>query len=235
MADPDLIVARNADRLTRLARGEAASRARARSRERTAKSGIRRLTRAGGVAAALVAALILWGLIIGPIGTTVLVLAVMGGLVAIAGAALWDPSLPSLQTIDTATIDVLPTATDAWLDRKRRELPAAAGPRIDAISNHLATLEQQLSNVPTPNDVTQDIDRMLKKHLPDLIDRYTKVPVSQRVGDPSLESTLVSGLALVERELGRASLKLAEADRDAVLIQGAFLKKRYGDGGIPPG
>ncbi len=233
MADPDIILSRNADRLERLARGEAAQRARSRNRARTQASFARRFRRALMIAAALVLLPILYGLVIGPIGTTALVLLVLFGAMAIMGAFIWDGSAPSAQTIDAATIDVLPTVTDAWLHSKRRELPAAAGPKIDAISMHLATLEEQLARQTAPNDVTQDIDRLLKKHLPELIERYTKVPQAQRTGDPSLGATLVSSLTVVERELHRASLKLAEGDRDAVIIQGRFMEERYGEGDGP--
>ncbi len=229
MADPDIIVARNEERLARLARGEAAQRARARSRARTQASFARRFRRALMIAAAIILTPILYGLTIGPIGTTALVLLVLFGAMAIMSAFIWDSSAPSAQDVDTATIDVLPTVTDAWLHTQRRQLPAAAAPHIDAISGHLATLEAQLAHVEGENDVTQDLDRLLKKHLPGLVDRYTKVPAAQRAADPGLEATLVSGLALVERELARASKKLSEADRDAVHIQGRFLENRYGE------
>lgn len=234
MADPDVIVARNSDRLARLARGEAASRARARSRARTAASFARRVRRALMAAAALILAPILYGLLVGPIGTTALVLLVLLGTLAVAAALLIDTSIANAQSVDDASLDQLPTVTDAWLDAQRRNLPAAAAPHIDAISAHLATLESQLAQNHTENDVTQDLDRLLKKHLPGLVDRYTKVPPSQRAADPGLEATLVSGLVLVERELARASKKLSEADRDALIIQGRFLENRYGESEIPP-
>jgi hypothetical protein len=34
--------------------------------------------------------------------------------------------------------------------------------------------------------VTDDIGRMLKKHLPELVERYTKVPASQRASSASM-------------------------------------------------
>lgn len=229
MADPDIIVARNAERLARLARGEAAQRARARSRGRAKTSFARRLRRALIIAAGLILTPILYGLVVGPIGTTALVLLVLFGALAIMSAFIWDSTAASAQNVETATIDLLPTVTDAWLDRQRRELPTSAAPLIDAISSQLAILETQLVHVEGTNDVTQDLDRLLKKHLPGLVDRYTKVPAAQRAADPGLEATLVSGLALVERELARASKKLSQADRDAVHIQGRFLENRYGE------
>lgn len=235
MADPDIILARNGDRLERMARGEAAQRARLRNRERTQASFARRFRRALMIAAALILAPIFYGLVVGPIGTTALVLLVLFGTLAILSAFIWDGAALDAQSIDAATIDVLPTVTDAWLHARRRDLPAAAGPKIDAISAHLAALEEQLRNNAMPSDVTQDIDRLLKKHLPELIQRYTNVPQAQRTADPSLGATLVSSLGVVERELHRASLKLAEGDRDAVIIKGRFMEERYGEGDSPIG
>lgn len=235
MADPDTVLARNEDRLARLARGEAAARARARARARQQASLSRRVRRALMVAATLILAPIVYGLIIGPIGTSALVLLVLAGALAIAAALVLDPQAAAAQDMDAAPLAALPTVTDTWLHARRRELPAAAGPQIDAISLQLATLETQLAQIQTENDVTQELDRLLKKHLPGLIERYTRVPAAQRSADPGLEATLVSGLALVERELARASAKLSEADRDALKIQGRFLETRYGENDLKTG
>ena len=60
MADPDQIVAKNDERLRRLAIGEAAQVARARRRQRSAERVGKRVARAGGVVAAIVLGLILW-------------------------------------------------------------------------------------------------------------------------------------------------------------------------------
>jgi hypothetical protein len=227
MADPDEVVARNAARLERLARGEASSMARARRRARAAASMKRRAVRAGGIAAALVLGLLLWGLIIGPIGTTVLVLAVLLGGLAILAALVWAPAsaVPPLAEASPAT---LPAATEQWLDRRRPALPAAAAPQIDAISAQLMVLESQLAHGPAGQEQAQDLDRLLKRHLPELVERYTRVPASQRT--PDLEASLTSGLAIIEAELTRTSDKLSEADRDAVLIQRRFLESRYTPG-----
>jgi hypothetical protein len=235
MADPDLVVARNTERLDRLARGQAAQRVRARNRERARQAVARRLRRAAYIAAALLLAPLLWGLIIGPIGTTALVLLVLAGVLGIGGALVLDPAAPAAQPLETTPPAALPRVTEAWLEARRRQLPVAAGPRIDGIIEQLATLDIQLQHVTAANDITQDLDRLLKRHLPELVERYTRVPESQRAADPSLEATLVSGLALTERELERASIKLAESDRDAVLVKGRFLEKRYGESDLPPG
>ncbi len=238
MADPDEIVARNDARLRRLAIGEAAQVARARRRQRSAEALGKRVLRAGGIGAAIILAIILWGLIIGPIGTTALVLAVLGGAVAMALAALsvGTPAEPTRLGEDVPA--ALPAATDAWLDRRRADLPRLAAPQVDAISARLATLETQLARVPAGDPVAQDVSRLLARHLPELVEKYTRVPAEQRgrtleSDGRSLDTALIDGLRIVEEELARASDSLAEADRDAVVVQGKFLESRYkGDAGV---
>lgn len=236
MADPDQVVARNDERLRRLAVGEAAQRARARRRQRTAERAGKRLARAGIIGVSIVVALILWGLIIGPIGTGVLILAVMLGIAAMFGAMFWSSPEPEPRTLVDAPPAALPAVTDAWLDRQRSALPRLAAPQVDAISAKLATLEGQLARVPAADPVAQDLQRLLGKHLPELVERYTRVPAEQRArtlddDGRSVETSLLDGLKVVEAELSRASDELAAADRDAVLVQGKFLESRYkGDG-----
>ena len=238
MADPDQVVARNDERLRRMAMGEAAQKARARRRQRTAEKAGRKLRRGAIVAGAIVVALILWGLVIGPIGTTVLVLAVMFGLFATMISMGWERAQPEPGALADAPPAVLPAVTEAWLERRRASLPRLAAPQVDAITAKLATLEVQLARVPSADPVAQDLSRLLGKHLPELVDRYTRVPAEQRARTideqgRTLETTLIDGLKVVEAELDRASDALAAADRDALMVQGKFLENRYGGDALP--
>ena len=184
---------------------------------------MKRLLRAGALALALAIGLLLWGLIVGPIGTTGLLLALLLGGLAMAAVLFW-PTPPV--RLDKADAAALPATARLWLAR-HKALPAPA--QLAAIDRHLLTLDSQLAALPASNEVTQDLERLLKRHLPELVERYTRVPAPQRT--PELTQALVSGLSVVEAELGRASEKLSEADRDAVHIKGRFLESRYG----PPG
>ena len=94
------------------------------------------------------------------------------------------------------------------------------------------SLAEQLASV-APNDpVAADLNRLLSQHLPELVERYTRVPDDQRrVTGPdgsSIETRLVDGLAVIDSELARVSEKLAAGDRDAFLIQGRFIENKYG-------
>jgi hypothetical protein len=236
MADADEIVARNDERLHRMNMADVARRGRARRRQMAAENAGKRLKRAGFVGGGVVAVLLLYGLIIGPIGTTGLILAVLLGLAGMVMAGVWNQNVPQPQDLAEASPNAMPAATEAWLYRQR--LPAKASPQIDAIGALLATLETQLSRVPPTDPIAQDLARLLGKHLPDLVERYTRVPVDQRsrtidTDGRTIETTLIDGLKIVETELARASEALSAADRDAVLVQGKFLEKRYRDGGMP--
>lgn len=234
MPDPDQIVDRNAARLQRLAQGEAAQRARARRRQRNATRIGRRFTRAATIGVAIVVALILWGLLVGPIGTGILILAVLLGAAAMVLGFSWTTAEPAPHAAADAPPAALPAITEAWLDRQRTALPRLASPQVDAITARLATLETQLAQVPAADPVAQDLSRLLGRHLPELVERYTRVPAEQRArtidqDGRTLETTLIDGLRVVETELTRASDALAAADRDALVVQGKFLESRYRD------
>jgi hypothetical protein len=236
MADADEVVARNDERLHRMGMADVARRGRARRRQMAAENAGRRLKRAGLVGGTIVIGLLLWGLIIGPVGTTGLILAVLLGLAGMVMAGVWNRNEPQPRDLAEANATAMPAATEAWLYRQR--LPAKASPQVDGVGALLATLETQLQRVPPTDPIAQDLARLLGKHLPDLVDRYTRVPVEQRgrtidSDGRTIETTLIEGLRIVETELARASDALAAADRDAVLVQGKFLEKRYRDGGMP--
>ncbi|MEY2883671.1 MAG: hypothetical protein RL490_1395 [Pseudomonadota bacterium] len=232
MNDIDAVIARNDARMDRMAHAEAMQRSRAKRRQRGVARTTARVGRAMMVGGGIVVALLLWGLLVSPIGVTVLVLAVLFGLFAMVGAASWEKPLPKPSAVADAPA-LLPAATDAWLDRQRRQMPLLAAPQVDAISAKLATLEQQLAQVPPADPIAQDLSRLLGRHLPELVESYTRVPAEQRKrtidsDGRTLETTLVEGLKVVDAELDRASNQLAAADRDALLVQGKFLESRYG-------
>jgi F0F1-type ATP synthase assembly protein I len=236
MADPGEIIERNDERLHRMAVGAAAQKARARRRQLAAENAGKRVGRALAVGGSIVVGLILLWLINGPIGTTVLMLAVLLGLVGMVMAGVWNKNELQPRDLAEANSTAMPAATEAWLYRQR--LPAAASPHVDAIGVLLGTLETQLGRVAPTDPIAQDLSRLLGKHLPDLVERYTRVPADQRArtidsDGRTVESTLVEGLKVVEGELARASDALAAADLEAVVVQGKFLEKRYSTDSMP--
>nr|WP_295661354.1 hypothetical protein [Polymorphobacter sp.] len=205
----------------------------ARKAQRVAQKAVRMALTVIGV----IVATVVWGLFVGPIGAGGLMAIVLATIcMIIALASFPRDSAPEPVKLATAKPAVLPSQVDAWLDAKRRSLPALAAPKVDAISAQLAALGPQLASVPAGDPTALELNRLLGKHLPELVDRYEKVAPAQRKsssipGGPTIERQLVDGLGLIEAELGRVNDKLGAEDRDAFLVQGKFLENRYGKDG----
>lgn len=214
---------------TRAAQERAFKRRRARAMQRR----VAKALRIAMFVAAVITACIAWGLVAGGIGTTALILVIMA---AVAGVVLLSvyprAAAPESAQLAAAAPAVLPAVTEQWLDRRRGALPALAAPKIDAIAARLATLEPQLATVAANDPVAADLNRLLAQHLPELVERYTRVPDDQRrvagADGASIETRLVDGLSVIDSELARVSEQLAAGDRDAFLIQGRFLENKYG-------
>ena len=222
-------------RRRRLARGEAMQMARSRRWEKRKANMATRVTRGMVTFGAMLAALTVYGWVSGGLGIGLFLLAIL--LLPMAGIAgmLLPVGGPDADDIDKAPPAELPAITEVFLDRQRKQLPRLAAPQLDGIAVQLAALEKQLARVPADHPVAQDIGRLLGSHLPELIDRYTRIPPLQRTGlvehdGRTPEATVIDGLKAVETELSRASASLAEGDRDGLRVQGKFLEARYGEG-----
>jgi hypothetical protein len=222
-------------RRRRQVRGEAMQMARQRRWERRKANMATRVTRGFLTFLAAVLAFTIFGWSSGGTGVGFFLLALL--LVPMAGIAgmLLPVGGPDVDDIDKAAPAELPAITETLLERQRRTLPRLAAPHLDAIAVQLAALEKQLARVPADHPVAQDMGRLLGSHLPELLDRYTRIPPLQRANivehdGRTPEATVIDGLKTVETELARASATLAEADRDGLRVQGKFLEARYGEG-----
>ena len=206
--------------------------------QRTLSNGARRARRAVIAAAMLLAGLLVYSLFVGGIGIAGFLLAALLVplcMIIAASAPLGGGVAPA--ELRKAAPAVLPARASVWLDQHRPDLPRLAAPTLDSISAKLNAIGPQLATIPAMDPMAQDIGRLLNTHLPELVERYTKVPEALRRapgddGGPSIEARLVEGLKTVDAELGRVSGSLAAGDRDAFLIQGKFLENKYKDGGV---
>jgi hypothetical protein len=107
--------------------------------------------------------------------------------------------------------------------------------RVDAIGQQLPLLESRLAEADALDPLAQDARRLMGKHLPDLIDRYERVPAayrSQRDGEGmTVDERLVSSLDAARVALDEIGAKLHKQDIDAFETQGRFIESRYKDGG----
>jgi hypothetical protein len=128
---------------------------------------------------------------------------------------------------------------DSLLVRKRPALPAPAASRIDAISAQLPLLEHRLAETQILDPLAQDARRLMGKHLPELIERYERVPQAYRHERDSegltVDQRLVAGLDAAKSALDELGRKLAHEDLTAFETQGRFIESRYKDQDGPIG
>jgi hypothetical protein len=245
--DPEEMLARASDMLDRwpltaplaqgLREGRSGREAIRRRAERKAKRVGQKAMRMALTIISVIVGTVTWGIFVGPVGAGGLMLLILATICAMIALGIFPRNTaPEPVRLATAKPDVLPAQVDQWLDAKRRALPALAAPRVDAISAQLAALAPQLAAVPAGDPTALELNRLLGKHLPELVDRYEKVAPAQRKvasipGGPTIERQLVDGLGLIEAELVRVNDQLGKDDRDAFAVQGKFLENRYGKDG----
>jgi hypothetical protein len=222
----DEAIARADDFMARLDGAGSASGSQARPRGRSVTRVSRRIGNAAIALGALVAAAIAFGLIVGPIGIEGLFLVAVAMLFALILFSFWPASEPkrvpySEQLPTKAVVQQL----DGLLVRRRSALPAPAARRVDAISRQLPLLDP----------LAQDARRLMGRHLPELIDRYERVPAQYRHtrdGEGmTVDDRLVASLDAANEALSDIGARLVQQDRDAFDTQGRFIESRYKDGG----
>lgn len=206
---------------------------RARHYARSARSVGKRLANIGMAIAALIVATIAFGLFVTPIGWTglfVLILAILCVLVFFSAQPIEKPLKPYSDT--TPSPEVVKTL-ESFLHRRRQALPAPAGSRVDAISRQLPLLESRLGEVDALDPLAQDARRLMGKHLPELIERYERVPVAyrqERDGEGmTVNERLVVSLDAAIEALDDIGRKLTREDLNAFETQGRFIESRYKD------
>ena len=166
----------------------------------------------------------------------------MFGFLAAVGLAIGVAALLAVMPSQDRTIPApaadLPNGEmvqrfDSYLYRSRAALPPPAQAEIDAMSAVLPSLRETLERVETLDPNAQDARRLMSIHLPGLIDRYGRVPVSFRTEEDgegkTVDERLIEGLAAARVALNDISQRLARADVAAVETHGRFLKSRYSD------
>jgi hypothetical protein len=214
-------------RMLRKSSGEAEARQFSRTRSAWAK----RLAAIGMALAALFVATIAFGLVIGPIGIGGLMTVVLLAVAAIALFAFFGREKPIVDYKEDMPNKAVVERLDTLLVRKRAALPAPAASRIDAISRQLPLLESRLAETAMLDPLAQDARRLMGKHLPELIERYERVPAEyrrERDGEGlTVDERLVQGLDAARTALDDLGRKLAHEDMAAFETQGRFIESRY--------
>jgi hypothetical protein len=210
-------------------------------RRRSAASVARRLPNAGLVIAALIVATIGFGLIVGPIGIGGLFVVACLMIVLLLAISFWPgpaarPVAPYKEEMSNkAVVQRLGTL----LGRHGAQLPPPATQRVDAINAQLPLIEKQLEALSPLDPLAQDARRLMGQHLPELIERYERVPAQYRrerdSDGMSVDERLVSGLDAARDAIDDLGRRLSEQDVNAFETQGRFLESRYRDDGLSTG
>lgn len=209
----------------------AMSAARRRQFGRSAASMGRRLANIGMALVALIVATIGFGLFVSPIGWTGLFLVAMATLFILVFFSVWPGEKPVVDYKEDMPNKAVVQRLDSLLVRRRAALPAPAARRVDAITQQLPLLEQRLAETNILDPLAQDARRLMGKHLPELIERYERVPAQYRherdAEGLTVDERLVAGLDAAKTALDDLGRKLAHEDLTAFETQGRFLESRY--------
>jgi ElaB/YqjD/DUF883 family membrane-anchored ribosome-binding protein len=206
---------------------------------RAAGTAARRAGAIGVAIAVLIAITIGLGLAVDGIGLTGLFIVALATLVILLLGFFW-PSEPKR----VAYNEQLPTGTvvrqlETMLVRRRAALPSPAAQRADAIGAQLPLLESRLAEVDPLDPLAQDARRLMGKHLPELIERYERIPAEYRHQTDgeglTADQRLVASLDAARNALGEIGDKLVQGDRQAFETQGRFIENRYKEDGGPGG
>ena len=235
----DAMIARMDEVVGRIDRTAESREAQVRALSRSTSAVARRIATVVVALGLLFAATVAFGLIVGPIG--------LGGLATVVGLAVVAVGLLMFFGGEKPVVDYkedMPNKAvverlDNLLVRKRAALPAPAATRIDAISRQLPLLENRLSQTEILDPLAQDARRLMGRHLPELIERYERVPAEyrhERDGEGlSVDDRLVQGLDAAKSALDDLGRKLAREDMDAFQTQGRFIESRYKEDGTLKG
>lgn len=231
----DQAIARFDEVMGRIDRGAASRDAQRRAMSRGVHHVARRAANIGLALAALIVATIAFGMIVGPIGIGGLFIVLSLMVLAIIVFGLWGGiERPIVDYKEDMPNRAVVQRLDSLLVRKRPALPAPATRHLDAISQQLPLLESRLAEAPILDPLAQDARRLMGRHLPELIERYERVPAEyrrERDGEGlTVDERLVQGLDAARTALDDLGRKLAHEDLTAFETQGRFIESRYKDG-----
>lgn len=233
----DQAIARFDEVMGRIDRGATSRTAQQRVQSRSVAEFGRKVGNIGIALGILIAATIGFGLIVGPIGLGGLFLVAVLMILAVVLFSVFPGERPVVEYKEDMPNRAVVQRLENLLVRKRAALPAPATSRIDAISAQLPLLENRLADAQILDPLAQDARRLMGKHLPELIERYERVPQAyrnERDGDGlTVDQRLIAGLDAAKTALDDLGRRLAHEDLTAFESQGRFIENRYkGDGAI---
>ncbi len=234
MAGSDDIIEHAAEFLRRISpEGRAASRRRRERRKAVFRRIARRIV---VVCGAILAVVLAWGFVMGPIGLFGVFAMILAMMLASVAIILWSQQpAPTPERFATTDLAQLPARTSEWLDQQRTALPAPAQRQIDGLAIGLDAIGHQLAALDPKLPEAIEVRRLIGDELPELVRGYQRVPPTLRRmpvdGGPSPDRQLTDGLGTIGEEIARMNARLASGDLKALATQNRFLEIKYkGDG-----
>ena len=204
----DQAIARFDEVMGRIDRSSASRTAERRVRSRGVAALGRKMGNIGIAIGLLIVATNAFRVIVGPIGLGGLFLVASLMVLSILLLSFWPGERPIVEYKEDMPNQAVVQRLEGLLVRKRAALPAPASIRL-----------------------AQDARRLMGKHLPELIERYERVPNAyrnERDGDGlTVDQRLVAGLDAAKSALDDLGRKLAREDLSAFESQGRFIENRY--------
>jgi len=231
----DQAIARFDEVMGRIDRRGAAREAQQRYVSRGVAAMARKVANIGMAIGVLIAATLVFGLFVGPIGIGGLFVVAALMFLAVILFSVWPGERPIVDYKEDMPNQAVVQRLDNLLVRRRAALPAPAASRVDAISAQLPMLESRLAQTDILDPLAQDARRLMGKHLPELIERYERVPPAyrhERDGEGvTVDERLIQGLDAAKTALDDLGRKLAHEDMTAFETKGRFIESRYKDDG----
>jgi len=231
----DQALARFDEVMGRIDRTSASREAQRRETRRSASLVLAKARNIGIAIAVVLVGAIAAGIVLNGIGITGLFLVAALMFLSVIVFSVWggESEKPVVDYRDDMPNKAVVQRLDGLLVRKRAALPAPAASKLDAISAQLPLLESRLSETEVLDPLAQDARRLMGKHLPELIERYERVPAQYRRerdgGGLTVDERLVQGLDAAKTALDELGRKLAHEDLSAFETQGRFIESRYKD------
>lgn len=161
------------------------------------------------------------------------------GMVAVAALiaaltllVLFAPAtpVPTPERIVKSEVKAVPAQAARWLDARRAALPAPAAGVLNQLDVRLDTLSVQVAALDEDSPLAAELRRLVGEQLPGFVADYTRVPPAMRStprNGMTPDQQLVEGLAVIERELGEISERLAQGDLDALETKRRYLQVKY--------
>lgn len=220
------------DFLRRSLGSSSAREAKKRKAKRAMQEALRRVRRAGLVFVGLVALLLVYAIVVAPLGFLTWAVALPTVLLFALLTLFW----PTRQQAERNANPRQPLALDALAYRaeeglldRRDELPGRALPAADAILARLNELQPHLAAMDPASLPAGDARRLIGEHMPRLIDTYLDLPHSSRVPGSESSQRFTESLGIVADELNNL-LETCCRDRQIGFdTQHRFIETRYQD------